>query len=534
MFKPTYTKPIPPDTQVVTHKGKPHAKFKGEDGRTVLAPLTADGTRCRVKAAKWYGRVPGQAKAVPLCTDKTAAQQMLNSVVKKSEREKAGLGDPFEAHRKRPLTQHLADWEAVLLARKNADVYVRVKVNRARKVIETCKFTHIADLSASRVEACLAEFRTQPRFGTQTSNHYLQAIKQFARWLVRDRRAAESPLAHLQAGNVRLDRRHERRDLSDAELAYLFTNTRGARPARRLPGPDRELLYLVSVYTGLRASELASLTPQSFDLAADPPSVTVEAAYSKHRREDVLPLHPDLVARLRPWLARRPLGERLWPGQWAKGKDGGVILKADLERARAAWIAEAADGAERDRREGSSFLAYRDEGGRVADFHALRHTFITRLVRAGVRPKEAQALARHSTITLTMDRYAHTGLHDVAAAVGTLPPLPSPVTEAGRRALPATGTDGRITDPAYPACTSLVQAADFGCSGLRADETDDEGTAGLEVISRDCSEPQILQVVGADCNAVRGGESDPGEGPPRRGANKKGWVSEAHPFADDG
>ena len=67
-------------------------------------------------------------------------------------------------------------------------------------------------------------------------------------------------------------------------------------------------------------------------------------------------------------------------------------------------------------------IAYKDAAGRQFDFHALRHTFITRIVKAGVSPKEAQSLARHSTITLTMDRYAHIGLMDIvgdrASAVG--------------------------------------------------------------------------------------------------------------------
>lgn len=53
------------------------------------------------------------------------------------------------------------------------------------------------------------------------------------------------------------------------------------------------MLYLVAGLTGLRASGLASLTPASLDLTADPPSVTVEAAYSKHRRRGVVPLHPN-------------------------------------------------------------------------------------------------------------------------------------------------------------------------------------------------------------------------------------------------
>src|SRR5439155_1636417 len=121
------------------------------------------------------------------------------------------------------------------------------------------------------------------------------------------------------------------------------------------------------------------------------------------------------------------------------------MIRRDLEIARAAWVAEARTPAERAEREASDFLAYRDSQGRVADFHALRHTFITELVKAGVAPKDAKELARHSTITLTMDRYAHVGIRDTAAAVARLtlptgtPPTAEPVAQK------ATGTDGGCT-----------------------------------------------------------------------------------------
>lgn len=95
------------------------------------------------------------------------------------------------------------------------------------------------------------------------------------------------------------------------------------------------MMYLTVAYTGLRASELASLTIASIDLTSEPATVTVEAAYSKHRKRDELPLHPELTTRLRQWLAgnRSLLDETrdiiringfteeeteapLWPGQW--------------------------------------------------------------------------------------------------------------------------------------------------------------------------------------------------------------------------
>ena len=78
-------------------------------------------------------------------------------------------------------------------------------------------------------------------------------------------------------------------------------------------------------------------------------------------------------------------------------------------------------------------IPYRDASGRVADFHALRHTFITRLVRSGVALAVAKSLARHSTITLTMDHYTHTLMEDERSALDRLPALAPDGQERLRR-----------------------------------------------------------------------------------------------------
>ena len=90
-----------------------------------------------------------------------------------------------------------------------------------------------------------------------------------------------------------------------------------------------------------------------------------------------------------------------------------------------AWIDEAKNPEERADREQSGFLLPSDSSGREADFHSLRHGFITYLVTANVPPKVAQMLARHSTITLTMDRYTHLGINDLAGALQRLTALPA-------------------------------------------------------------------------------------------------------------
>ncbi len=57
----------------------------------------------------------------------------------------------------------------------------------------------------------------------QTANYYLGALKGFFRWLVRDKRIPESPVEHLQGGNPKLDRRHDRRELAPRNCSACST-----------------------------------------------------------------------------------------------------------------------------------------------------------------------------------------------------------------------------------------------------------------------------------------------------------------------
>ena len=50
---------------------------------------------------------------------------------------------------------------------------------------------------------------------------------------------------------------------------------------------------------------------------------------------------------------------------------------------------------------------------RKADFHTLRYTFITNLIKAGESPAYVQRLARHSDINLTYRVYTDLGLEDL-------------------------------------------------------------------------------------------------------------------------
>jgi len=118
--------------------------------------------------------------------------------------------------------------------------------------------------------------------------------------------------------------------------------------------------------------------------------------------------------------------ERLWLGRWAEQRHGAKMVKKDLQAARTKWIKEAGSSQEREQREDSDFLKYKDEDSRVFDFHALRSLFITALAHSGAHLKEMQMLARHSRIELTLKHYTKLGLRDIDHAVQRLPGLPQP------------------------------------------------------------------------------------------------------------
>ncbi len=408
--------------------------------------VTRKGKGERARSRFYWGSYtpPGALKSVKVSlktTDRSAAEMIVSELQRRAAQEYAGIVNPYEPHAKRPLTEHVADWHAGLLDNAATKTYADLSKNRVTTILDAIHAATWADLDANRIAGYLAE-RRRDDLSVESSNHYTRRIKQFARWMVRTRRAPDSPLECLRVLNARTDRRHDRRAFEPDELLTLLETIRTAPVQLGMTGPDRAMLYALAVSSGLRSAELRSLTAGSFDLDADPAAVTVAAAYSKHRREDVQPLPDRLVTELHGYLDGRDRAAPVFTMPHPSGVSR--MLRADLELSRERWIKAVRGRAEQQERRESGFLAYRDDAGRVLDFHAFRHTFISNLARGGVHPKTAQNLARHSTITLTMDRYTHMGRGVAAEALDTLPDL-FPNTPEGE-AVSATGT--------YDACAS--------------------------------------------------------------------------------
>ena len=343
-------------------------------------------------------------------TDKGLSEQLGAKLEQEAMLRKRGLIDAESERRteqqKAPIEGHLEAFKESLS--DNTPKHLRLTMSRIRRIINDAAIISINGITVDKVATMLRKIRKDDDLGHRTYNHYVQAIDGFCKWLVASGRADRNPLASLERLNTEVDIRHKRRALTEKEFASLVESaTNSAEKVQGYSGKLRARVYLLSYMTGLRRKELASLTPRSFELTAKQPVVNVEAACSKHRKRDTLPLHPELVRLLRTWLKGMAVDELLFPR--LEKKKTWLMVKKDLERAE---------------------IPYETPEG-IADFHAAgRHTHVTELLRSGATLPEARQLARHSDVRMTM-KYTHIGLKDQARALAG---LPVPQAATGKRA----------------------------------------------------------------------------------------------------
>jgi integrase len=342
----------------------------------------------------WYVDEHGRRKWATAGRDRKRAEELANQLEHQARLVREGLVET--GHRQRQAAAwvkpgFLVDlWCEWLVNKGSTAKHARHQAGACRRLLDDAKVTTVARLDTDAVAAALASLRT--RRSARTANHALVALKGFFHWLDDTGRVKEFPkaLRALKPTSEEADRRRRRRALTRDEVDRLLAATEAA-PDRhvyghtkskhsRIPitGPARALLYRLALGTGFRAAELRSLTPDSFRLDSAEPTVTVQAAYAKSGKTAVQPITPDLAERVRAWLAAgNPLP--IVPDRTAE------MFRADL--GAAGIPVETAEG--------------------VADFHAIRHTYVSGVVRSGASVKVAQELARHSTPTLTIGRYAH-------------------------------------------------------------------------------------------------------------------------------
>jgi integrase len=336
----------------------------------------------------WRARLKlnGDAKARDIslnCADKQTAEQKLRDSIRDYERTAVGLLAPaaqretFENPMERLVDGYVADLKAL---GRSTD-HVRHVDTRLRRLMRECKWQNLREATADS----FLRWRTEQKKSPKTINEYQAALSALFSWLRKQNRVAANPFELVTKVDARGKESFHRRALNDEE-------------ARRLLAGHRKLLYLLALHTGLRRGEINALRWGDLHLDAANPFYVVPVAKSKSRKEQPRPLHPELVVELQTIKAAGRLTPEtmVFPERVPAMK----VIRTDFKAARIPLI---------------------DERGYRVDFHALRMTYITRLQRAGVSPREAMELARHSDMRLTMKTYTDAAQLPLAATVRGLP-----------------------------------------------------------------------------------------------------------------
>jgi integrase len=466
----TATKPLPGNASLITKKGEQLAQWTDRRGKRKTAPtiIGRDGLpRIVVQSGKWLAKFrdgDGILREVSTgCKDKGAAQAVLAGLERRAELIRsnvitatenaiadhavAAIADHFDAYRQHRITQGLNHTR------------IRNTQSRLERLAKECGFHRLIDLSGDTLTRWLAE-QLSVGMGAGTRNEYRAEMVAFANWCIRSGRLASNPFNDVPRANAKADPRRKRRALTEAELDRLLhvacfrplaeygRETQSveaetvSKPKRsnwtqkpltydgleaavtlareRLAGNpgfvskleergrERALVYRTLILTGLRRGELASLTIGSIELDSPTPFAKLAAGDEKNRRGSDIPLRADLTSELRNWIEDR---RNDFDGSFAEFNALPLLsVPASLVKVLNRDLAAAG-------------ISKTDDRGRVVDVHAMRMTLATMLNKAGIAPRTAQEIMRHSDIRLTMETYTDAKMLDVSEALDSLPSL---------------------------------------------------------------------------------------------------------------
>ena len=347
---------------------------------------------------KYYPVTGGKPKWLKGYTDKGETRDLATRLENDKTAIRNGDLDPQHEHRKleraKPALAHVEAYKTHLQAKGCNPNHVSYTIADIKAFFEFAHLTHATAVQRQHVDAWVMTLKAAED-SPRTINRRVGAVQAFLRHIHRAGALTDYALHGYPKQKVKGTDRRKRRALASAECVKLLASA----PA------ERAKLYRFALLTGFRFSEIASLTPASFHL--DALTVTVKANDAKNKNKDqTIPLAAALVPMVKELVKGKGREDRVFV--MPRREDAAKLLRADCAAAKVDTT--------------------------HVDFHALRHTFITRLAEALIHPKILQELARHSSIDTTLGYYTHFRQTDERNAIDGLPALPDKSPRKGKAA----------------------------------------------------------------------------------------------------
>ena len=322
-------------------------------------------------------------------TEFQSANKKAQEFIQEKERETAGIIEPKLARdaAQRPLVEHLNDYESDLVTRGRAGRGgrgARLLKSRLVRLMSNAGWKYAGQITA---DSFIGWRNDQMKMAARTKNHYLQGMVSFLNWMERVGRIKSNPLKFVGKVDERGQTKRVRRAFTDEELRKLIEGS-----------GLRGIIYFTAARTGLRQEELKQLVWGDVRLDDKTPQIMVRAETAKNKTQEPVCLVPEIVEALKEY---RPAHWSAKDLVFPKGIPRASRLKVDAERVG---------------------VAYKDEQGRYADFHALRYTWATFMRKHGISDNFARKQMRHQNIKQT-DGYTDEAQLPIYDAIKNLPRL---------------------------------------------------------------------------------------------------------------
>ena len=295
------------------------------------------------------------------------------------------------------LGNTLEQFRTKMVAAGNTPDHITLTLQRVSRFCNEAGIDSLAKLRREPAERWIANEVQKGSLAPRTINHYITSIKSFAQYLTDSELLSSNPLKSIRKLNQEIGQRKKRRAMTAEEIERLLKAAASRKYREKEKSDEQVLIYKLLLGTGLRSTELSLLTLNQIDFERN--RLTIEAAKTKNKKADVLPMRLELVQLVKEWVASHSI------------QPHGRIFRSNKNSIRRSFYGDLkAAGIERV-----------GEDGRSIDVHSLRKTFGTMLAREGVPLTTVQRLMRHSSPLLTAKLYIDVDPVDMTEALAKLP-----------------------------------------------------------------------------------------------------------------
>ena len=267
-------------------------------------------------------------------------------------------------------------------------------------------YLKISEITKLQVQGMINRAK-QNGYEWETQNKVRVLMVDMLNRAMEDNYLVRNPAKGVRTASVKPD--DERRVLTVEEQAYFFEAAAGTFYSN---------MFVVAVNTGLRPGELFALTENDIDFENNQISVTKTLLYEKFDEDEKKTYHlgppktKDSVRKVpmnklcvtalkRQILQKRVVARRnVKPTEFPE-----LLFTTRFNTPLNATVYNDAIS-----RVVEEINLMRDDLDQMDKFsgHTFRHTFATRCIEAGVKPKVLQSYLGHATLQMTMDLYVHT------------------------------------------------------------------------------------------------------------------------------